>query len=446
MRLILRTPHGDRVPVPVLDGTVLDYVEPIQEYLRTTCSERHARLLARPSRRREGIDWLTDLPGTVCRLDELDAAAQQAGAATTAALLRDIAAAAARLRAQPRAQDTMARLLDAAIAGVTPGDIHFVGDQPVLAGWGLRAARLGAVEASANHELLGELDRLAQPPAEPPPATPAQPPVAPVAPLPKPPPVASLRMPPPAVAPPTAPVAAIRGPAPSARLVVPVLLALLLLAAAAWLLPGPLAAAVAALRPPPLACPAPPQGAPGLAAAREQETALRTRLLQLEQMIGARVLQCRLPPVPAAAAPRPATAPPAAAIDQRLIRNNARQGRAQVTLAWNGRADLDLYVRCPNGEVISFGKRQGGGGELDVDMNFGTQHSDEPVEHVTWAQDPPAGTYTVLVTYPDARQAGTGTVPPVPFTVRIDIGETSHTEQGTAREYGPLRVTSFHVP
>jgi uncharacterized protein YfaP (DUF2135 family) len=47
--------------------------------------------------------------------------------------------------------------------------------------------------------------------------------------------------------------------------------------------------------------------------------------------------------------------------------------------------DLDLHVVEPSGEEISFSHRKSAsGGELDVDMNAGSQRNDKPVENIYW--------------------------------------------------------------
>lgn len=110
-------------------------------------------------------------------------------------------------------------------------------------------------------------------------------------------------------------------------------------------------------------------------------------------------------------------------VEERLQREGAASGAVEVTLAWNGRADLDLSVICPGGEAIRFDSKSGCGGRLDVDMNNGANVSDQPVEHVTWPENAaPPGLYKVNVTY---FKDYSGTQPTVPFSVDIKVGGQS---------------------
>lgn len=107
-------------------------------------------------------------------------------------------------------------------------------------------------------------------------------------------------------------------------------------------------------------------------------------------------------------------------IDERLEREQTVRGRASVSLAWNTQDDLDLFVRCPNGEVIYYSKKIACQGQLDVDMNGGrSSYSTEPVEHVVWTDDAPSGEYQVHVVFFARRTGGTQ---PIPFTVEISRG------------------------
>ena len=84
---------------------------------------------------------------------------------------------------------------------------------------------------------------------------------------------------------------------------------------------------------------------------------------------------------------------------QRLSREAAYQsGDVRVSLIWENRNDLDLYVDTPLGETIYFGSRRDStGGFLDVDMNVRGE-STKPIENIVWplgmAEE---GTYRVYV-------------------------------------------------
>lgn len=63
---------------------------------------------------------------------------------------------------------------------------------------------------------------------------------------------------------------------------------------------------------------------------------------------------------------------------------NVTNAKLRFSLAWFNFDDLDLHVRCPNGEEIYYGRKMCCGGELDVDMNAGRGHTREPVENVSF--------------------------------------------------------------
>ena len=91
-------------------------------------------------------------------------------------------------------------------------------------------------------------------------------------------------------------------------------------------------------------------------------------------------------------------------------------GAFEVTLWWDGPADLDLAVTCPNRKVISYRNKRDCQGELDVDANASGIRSN-PAEHVTWIDgNAPEGSYEIRVNLfkrrNDARR-------PLPFRVRV---------------------------
>ena len=93
-------------------------------------------------------------------------------------------------------------------------------------------------------------------------------------------------------------------------------------------------------------------------------------------------------------------------------------GDIQVTLIWEGTADLDLIVEDPFGERVWFGKRiTGSGGELDVVAHDNCENlSEDPAENINWFPgSAPDGEYKVYVIYA-ADCEGTG---PANYTLRI---------------------------
>ena len=97
-------------------------------------------------------------------------------------------------------------------------------------------------------------------------------------------------------------------------------------------------------------------------------------------------------------------------------------GDVQITLRWNAAADLDLHVKDPDGEVISYEhKHSTSGGELDVDANRNCEVIiPNPVENVYWPRDKaPLGDYEVWVHY-YAQCEGSG---PTEYEITIKVDE-----------------------
>lgn len=134
-------------------------------------------------------------------------------------------------------------------------------------------------------------------------------------------------------------------------------------------------------------------------------------------------------------------------IDERLQREGAEAGAIEVSLAWDGPADLDLSVTCPGGvtigDTIMFNNKRACGGEHDVDMNAGSNNSDRPVEHITWPEGAaPPGEYKVNVNYYLAHDAPST----IPYTVEIKIGDAVKRLSKTAECCGTLAfVDSFVI-
>jgi hypothetical protein len=90
----------------------------------------------------------------------------------------------------------------------------------------------------------------------------------------------------------------------------------------------------------------------------------------------------------------------------------------RVSLMWNCSDDLDVHVICPSGEEIMFNhKNSACGGELDVDMNASEPLSRLPIENIVWAEDAPAGEYTVIVNNYRHRSSARE----VPFVVEVAV-------------------------
>lgn len=114
-----------------------------------------------------------------------------------------------------------------------------------------------------------------------------------------------------------------------------------------------------------------------------------------------------------------------------------------VTLKWDGPSDLDLYVKCPDGEVIPLGGSHCGARHR-LDMNV---PGDQPrsVENVTWGDQPLLpGHYEIAVRPYTLRENG-GT----DFSVILKRGQKEetipgHVSQGSTTD--SLKVMEFDVP
>jgi len=133
--------------------------------------------------------------------------------------------------------------------------------------------------------------------------------------------------------------------------------------------------------------------------------------------------------------------PSAKETEERREREHGTEGKLDVTLAWNGREDLDLHVLCPGGEIWA-NNRNACGGVLQIDRNsVRDQREDHPVEHVTWVTEPPAGDYQVSVALYDRYELPARDVP---FTVVVRDGKDSKTFNGVAKTAKVLEtVTQF---
>lgn len=121
---------------------------------------------------------------------------------------------------------------------------------------------------------------------------------------------------------------------------------------------------------------------------------------------------------------------------ERVVREQAQHGELQVTLTWDGNADLDLSVSCPNGERIFFGNRAACGGHLDVDMNYEIE-SDRPVENIYWTNRAIEGKYKVQVSLASSRADQRDLIP---FTVRVSKDGQSRFYDGQIANYAGSTV------
>jgi hypothetical protein len=358
-------------------------------------SADHAALFAEPQPhpQRSEVDWYAEGSGPALPLSQLPADQQAAAQAVLDRLGGDIRALIARLQTTPSESDRfLAAMLELALRLPDADAVRVRGGRPVLVGWGHE--RIGKISAAP---VIG-MTRRPRPPM--------------------------MVLPPPA---PPAPA-----PAPAQPKHWPWLAALaisLLLLIAAALLPvvAPWAAASRS-------CPVPGGDPAALAAWRDADARnaeLRAEFAALLDDAGRRRLRC--PPAASAAAPTDAT---------RALARGAQGGRLQIILAWDDRNDLDLHVRCPNGEELFFNARSACGGVLDVDANaHAADATATPVENAAWA-DPPAGTYLISVVPYEMREAASSA-----FRITIrQQGQPDRVAQGSAvKGSGPVQVATVQV-
>ena len=99
-------------------------------------------------------------------------------------------------------------------------------------------------------------------------------------------------------------------------------------------------------------------------------------------------------------------------------------GQVQVTVAWQGSADIDLHVHDPMGEELSYAHRSSrSGGALDRDANAACSQSPPTVENVYFAQAP-HGRYRARVHVYDMCRDGS-----IPVTLSISVGGRAYAFQ-----------------
>lgn len=327
--------------------------------------------------------WYVKGMGDAVQLAALSQEAASGSYTRLVQLQADIDALAERMTSEGAVSQELARFLRDALVVPDAARIYVVDGRPVLVDWGYRLQSGMTVSAAnaagaltgrrpSDRSLAAATGAASGGDAPPPPDAPASP----SSPLPSPDPAARRRK--------------------ILRILAFVLFALLALALAARLL---LSCGLGPLWPSilrhilPDHCPA-ITDSPALKAIeaeqRAAEAQLKARELALAEKTGRCTAEC--PPTPAPPAPRPQVVPD---IEER--RSQLERGNVEITLAWNGRPDLDLKIICPDGTQVFHSALTGCGGRLMRDMNIGGDLQ-APVEHMIFPQEPAMrGTYKVLV-------------------------------------------------
>jgi hypothetical protein len=104
-------------------------------------------------------------------------------------------------------------------------------------------------------------------------------------------------------------------------------------------------------------------------------------------------------------------------IDTRLPAKTSR-GPTEVSLLWEGTADLDLIIECPDGSKLWRSDRSACGGSLLQDMNRNDQSlTSAPIEYAEWNAPPPQGSYKIFVELFSYRTMAAGSS--IPFKIGI---------------------------
>lgn len=108
-------------------------------------------------------------------------------------------------------------------------------------------------------------------------------------------------------------------------------------------------------------------------------------------------------------------------------------GDVQVTLRWEGDADLDLYVEDPAGDEVSFiTPAVASGGQLDVDANAGCfEQMAAPVENIFW---PTGGGVTGDYMITVELFSSCTTTAPVDFSLDVLTHGTVESHAGTVSD------------
>ena len=366
----------------------------IAETLRTHLTPAHVLLFCEPSPTPDGVatDWYAQCVGVVRQLDSLDAEEASAARTRLGELVGDILDLADRLEAGGGQSDR--RLAEALRNGVeVPASdaIWLVGDQPLLVTWGY-ARDIDKAPRGIIRRYIP-----ARPPSPPPPASQG-----------------------------VEDVVAVPGRQRSASDVL-WWLGWLLLAGLVmlvfWLLVAPCAVVLPGLSPigrcPP---------APSMAIVEERDIldTLENRVAMLERELALLDGNCReVPDEVTDTAEDDVTDPVTDDVTDTVLAEGGTLGAVNIILSWQGSADLDLSVRCPDGRVIDYQNKRACGGELDIDANVSFTMP-APVENIVFEDVPGAGTYPVRVHLFDYRNDDRGAPKHFTLTVIIDGEETVH--------------------
>ncbi len=164
-----------------------------------------------------------------------------------------------------------------------------------------------------------------------------------------------------------------------------------------------------------------------ITAAQRNLDKLDNKIAALRQQLADKRLQCRAQPV--------RQPPPPLDKDEicRLCRNNIKRlaGNMSLSLTWQGFADLDLHLICPNSSHIFYNNKQVSqcDARLNIDKNakkFGLDR--RPIENISLGRNAPQGKYRVEVEY---YRRHVGAAAAVPFKLNITRNNRSEVKTGS---------------
>jgi hypothetical protein len=375
------------------------------DIVTTRVGARHAALFAEPEPVGDGsaLDWYVPGLTRAARLSALPPDQARAVQTTLGAISRDIRNYADQIDRGPRSPSNRALVEALRNALCVPGPeyVYAVAGQPVLVAWAYQFERQPPLEVG----LVRSIPLPGEPASSPSPhdhpfrerayeaaaATPSD--NAATA-------QESVSLPPrprPGVGASAAPAAAVRKAFPGAWMLWPLwLIFAALVASLFWVLLGACAINVGGSAWPSITwC----GGNPGAAEA-SQVADLQGLVDNLQEQVARRSRACPAGQLTVLQPPAPAP-PTQEEIKKRQETHEAQSGALDISLAWNGPADLDLHVQCSNGQTINFRSQRACGGQLQIDMNAGGEQSSEPIEHVIFPStgDLPPGALNIGVSW-----------------------------------------------
>jgi hypothetical protein len=113
-------------------------------------------------------------------------------------------------------------------------------------------------------------------------------------------------------------------------------------------------------------------------------------------------------------------------LQKKTYERGAASGKLEVFLNWHTLDDVDLEIECSGGLISGVNHNFGPGicasGKLDLDANrdLTINIQRDPVEHISWSDEPPAGEYRFRAHVYKAKDAGRPSNIPFEMTISLD--------------------------